>query len=81
MTGLCGRCVYQDACGTPARTEPCEGRKTLRGCEKCIICGRPIRGLGNNPAPVKEVGHCCDKCNAEIVIPKRFRLIAEGGAL
>ena len=32
-------------------------------------------GLGNNPAPIKEQGVCCDDCNKQYVIPKRFELL------
>ena len=39
---------------------------------KCCICGEPIEGHGNNPFPVKTEGDCCDKCNAEVVIPARI---------
>ena len=39
---------------------------------KCCICGEPIEGHGNNPSPVKTEGDCCDKCNAEVVIPARI---------
>lgn len=39
---------------------------------KCCICGEPIEGHGNNPFPVKAEGDCCDKCNAEVVIPARI---------
>ena len=40
----------------------------------CVICGREFEGFGNNPEPVTslEKGDCCDKCNAEIVIPLRI---------
>lgn len=72
MYGICKSCVYKDACGTNGRTEPCEGKKTLSQCEKCVICGKPITGYGNNPAPVKDEGRCCDDCNAEHVVPARM---------
>lgn len=38
----------------------------------CCICGKEFIGYGNNPAPVKEKGRCCDECNATVVIPKRI---------
>ena len=38
----------------------------------CIICGEELDGYGNNPAPVSEVGQCCDACNAKFVIPARL---------
>lgn len=40
--------------------------------ETCCICGKEIRGYGNNPYPVKNYGKCCDKCNIEVVIPERL---------
>ena len=44
----------------------------LKDEHKCCICGEPIEGHGNNPFPVKTEGDCCDKCNAEVVIPARI---------
>ena len=54
----------------------------------CVFCGRFLCSLasrngkhyirldeGNNPSPVKERGRCCDKCNLEVVIPHRIRLL------
>lgn len=39
---------------------------------KCCICGKEIKGYGNNPRPVKKEGLCCDECNLEVVIPARI---------
>jgi hypothetical protein len=47
---------------------------------RCCICGNFLEGYGNNPDPVttengkffKEDDECCDKCNDEVVIPKRL---------
>jgi len=40
---------------------------------KCVICGKPYIGYGNNPAPVYNgPEQCCDECNATIVIPARM---------
>lgn len=41
---------------------------------KCCICGKEIRGYGNNPYPVvKDEGKvCCDHCNQTVVIPARI---------
>ena len=72
MSGLCARCVYKNVCGQPARTVPCEGRKTKSQCERCVICGKPIFGKGNNPAPFMFKGECCDVCNFNVVIPARM---------
>jgi len=43
----------------------------------CCICGEESTGYGNNPAPVKEEGKCCDACNRKFVIPARLNLNAE----
>ena len=40
--------------------------------ELCCICGKPIKGYGNNPEPYKHEGSCCDDCNLEFVIPARL---------
>ena len=40
---------------------------------RCCICGKPSRGWGNNPWPVKESGECCDCCNSRAVIPARIK--------
>lgn len=42
--------------------------------KKCCICGGTFLGYGNNPAPVKTEGVCCDYCNARVVIPTRILL-------
>lgn len=41
----------------------------------CCICGKKLEEYGNNPAPVKDDGLCCDKCNLEIVIPARMDMM------
>jgi len=38
----------------------------------CCICGEESIGFGNNPAPYKEKGKCCDSCNIKFVIPARI---------
>lgn len=40
---------------------------------KCAICGKIIKGFGNNPYPVKDKGKCCDRCNIIAVIPARLK--------
>lgn len=37
----------------------------------CSICGKEFNGLGNNAEPVND-GICCDKCNQDVVIPRRL---------
>ena len=44
----------------------------------CCICGKEIKGWGNNPYPVKENGECCDECNTKYVIPARFDELLKG---
>jgi|TARA_R100000482_G_scaffold91759_1_gene37816 hypothetical protein len=38
----------------------------------CVICKEEFTGWGNNPAPIKEEGECCDTCDNEKVIPARM---------
>ena len=38
---------------------------------RCSICGKEFEGFGNNAQPVND-GLCCDKCNKEVVIPRRL---------
>ena len=47
---------------------------------KCVICGEPFYGFGNDPAPVKNTGRCCDDCNSSIVVPARYYLFFRRGA-
>jgi hypothetical protein len=44
---------------------------------KCCLCGKEFTGWGNNPWPVdKDPSHkCCNKCDAEKVIPARIIMI------
>ena len=43
----------------------------------CVMCGDPCYGYGNNPAPLRDEGSCCDECNMEYVIPARLELYLE----
>lgn len=52
----------------------------------CCLCGKQLingwgknQQYGNNPAPLKQKGECCDKCNRIKVIPARFELIKNRG--
>lgn len=52
--------------------------KEQMATHKCIICGKTFTGYGNDPWPViieedceEDEVLCCDKCNEEVVIPKR----------
>lgn len=40
--------------------------------KKCCIYGEKFTGWGNNPAPVKTRGECCDACNSSVVVPARL---------
>jgi len=40
--------------------------------QKCVICGNPIRGFGNNASPIKE-GLCCNLCDVKVVLPERIK--------
>lgn len=44
---------------------------------KCVLCGAPLEGWGNNPWPLSDRGNCCDECNNEKVIPARLKEIAK----
>lgn len=48
---------------------------------KCCLCGEEFEGYGNNPAPLKESGECCDQCNAEKVIPARCEAMFASGEI
>ena len=43
----------------------------------CCICGDDFEGFGNNPAPYKESGKCCDACNRKFVIPARLAQLSD----
>ncbi len=54
------------------------GKRVVEGKEvddTCCICGEPLEGYGNSPAPYKEEGRCCDNCNVKFVIPARLEHI------
>jgi hypothetical protein len=48
------------------------GDKNMIKQFKCCLCNKKVNGIGNNPAPLKKSGLCCEKCNIEKVIPKRL---------
>jgi hypothetical protein len=40
---------------------------------RCCICGCRMKPReGNNPAPVKESGICCNYCHGSVVMPARY---------
>ena len=47
----------------------------------CCLCGGEFEGYGNNPSPLKESGECCDRCNAEKVIPARLDAVLAPGEI
>lgn len=46
----------------------------------CCLCGGTYTHWGNNPDPLCDpydmISRCCDKCNAEKVLPARIRDLA-----
>lgn len=42
----------------------------------CVLCNKNFEEWGNNPAPLKSEGQCCDDCNHTKVIPERMKEIA-----
>jgi len=48
--------------------------------QKCCICGVIFKGYGNNPWPIadRKDDRCCDRCNAEVIIPERIKRIYNG---
>ena len=49
-------------------------------CGKCCLCkGLMSNKWGNNPAPLRKRGKCCDKCNADKVIPARMGSVLNVG--
>ena len=41
----------------------------------CCFCGSEIKGFGNNPAPLRQSGRCCDSCNLQYVTLARYLLL------
>ena len=39
----------------------------------CCLCGTEIKTFGNNIAPIRGNGTCCDECNINYVIPMRLK--------
>ena len=50
----------------------CLDNPELKG-RTCPLCHQKFDGYGNNPAPLRVEGQVCDACNANRVIPARFR--------
>lgn len=62
---------YRASLGNDFKIDP-KANEAVEEDDKCVICGKEIRGYGNNPAPVKSSGRCCDDCNKKVVIPARL---------
>lgn len=43
----------------------------------CVLCKQPFTGWGNNPAPVKQRGLCCNDCNDTKVLPARIKAMLD----
>lgn len=43
---------------------------------KCCFCGTRVK-YGNDPAPLRKKGYCCDDCNTKLVLPARLALQAK----
>ena len=43
----------------------------------CVICFKTFYGFGNNPAPIKFSGKCCNDCDS-LVIKARLEKIIFG---
>lgn len=46
----------------------------------CSICGKEIKGFGNNASPFKR-SECCDRCNNLIILPLRLFLSKKQSAM
>lgn len=51
-----------------------EGQKER--LSKCPICGQTYSGLGNNSDPLN-FSRVCDKCNLNVVIPTRLKILRQ----
>ena len=40
----------------------------------CSICNEKFQRIGHNAQPINN-GRCCEKCNYEVVLPERLKLI------
>lgn len=46
--------------------------------EKCCLCGKELKRMGNNAEPIKK-GKCCDRCNDLLVVKERLNMMYRGG--
>ena len=66
-----------NGCKAKGQSKKTKGGK-MPETNKCVLCGEEYEGYGNNAEPVAE-GRCCDKCDAEVVIPARIGGATGGG--
>lgn len=52
--------------------------KPDNGYFECCLCGKLVKGYGNNPAPLMNKGKCCEECNMTKVIPARLEALTNG---
>ena len=47
----------------------------MKKIKTCILCHKEYTGYGNNPEQLAkyEDGQCCNECNANKVLPERFK--------
>lgn len=60
---------------TPAEIDTLKLKGMLGTPDKlkdCVLCGGRFSEFGNNPAPLRHYGQCCDHCNVTKVIPVRI---------
>lgn len=37
---------------------------------RCVFCKKEIEDTGNNPAPLRDKGRCCDECNGKVIFAR-----------
>ena len=42
----------------------------------CVICSKTFYGFGNNPAPIKFSGKCCNDCDSLVIKARLEKLIS-----
>ena len=53
-------------------------KRTRKSVPRCCFCKKMLIGedkFGNNPAPLREKGRCCNECNWQLVIPARIAVL------
>lgn len=44
----------------------------------CVLCKKECEGWGNNPAPLRKKGKCCDSCNIKVVNARVLAVVNKG---